>query len=82
MLQLLYGLSVVGVPVTVQGANESGEDFSVIHGLEAAVQAMCECSEIQHEKRTTLTENATKVLQYTNLSNLMIKSIYYMIVLC
>lgn len=58
---LLYGLSVVGVPVSVPVPNES-EDYSVIHGLEAAVQAMCECSEIQHEKRTTLTENATKIL--------------------
>ena len=37
-------------------------DYSVIHGLRAAIEALCECSDIQHEKRTSLTENASKVL--------------------
>ncbi|XP_021942425.1 integrator complex subunit 13 [Zootermopsis nevadensis] len=37
-------------------------EFSVIHGLRAAIEALCQCSDIQHEKRTSLTENASKVL--------------------
>lgn len=46
---------MVGVP------RAGGSEFSIVHGLRAAIQAMCECSEAQHEKRTALTENATKV---------------------
>jgi DNA/RNA-binding domain of Phe-tRNA-synthetase-like protein len=58
MLQVLNALSTVGVPAR---SHQQGE-FSVIHGLRAAIEAMCECSDIQHEKRTSLTENASKVL--------------------
>ncbi|XP_046670533.1 integrator complex subunit 13 [Homalodisca vitripennis] len=54
---LLNALSSVGIP-----PRAGGGDFSIIHGLQRAVQAMCECSEAQHEKRTALNENATKVL--------------------
>lgn len=53
--KLLNALSMVGVP------RAGGSEFSIVHGLRAAIQAMCECSEAQHEKRTALTENATKV---------------------
>ena len=58
MFQVLNALSTVGVPVR---SHQQGE-FSVIHGLRAAIEAMCECSDVQHEKRTSLTENASKVL--------------------
>ncbi|XP_054271136.1 integrator complex subunit 13 [Macrosteles quadrilineatus] len=54
---LLNALSVVGVPPRASSA-----DYSIVHGLQAAISAMCECSDAQHEKRTALTENATKVL--------------------
>lgn len=55
---ILNGTASVGVPPRAHPTNE----FSVIHGLRAAIEALCECSDIQHEKRTSLTENATKIL--------------------
>uniref|UniRef100_A0A1B6E3M0 Protein asunder n=1 Tax=Clastoptera arizonana TaxID=38151 RepID=A0A1B6E3M0_9HEMI len=58
---LVNGLSTIGVPPR-SGPQTPGIDFYVLHGLQAAIQALCECSEIQHEKRTSLTENASKVL--------------------
>ena len=58
MSRVLNALSTVGVPAR---SHQQGE-FSVIHGLRAAIEAMCDCSDVQHEKRTSLTENASKVL--------------------
>jgi len=58
MFQVSNALSTVGVPAR----SRQQEDFSVTHGLRAAILAMCECSDIQHEKRTSLKENASKVL--------------------
>ncbi|KAG8228667.1 hypothetical protein J437_LFUL008904 [Ladona fulva] len=55
---LLNTLSSVGVPNTRQ----SSRDYSMMYGLKSAIEALCECSEIQHERRTSLTENASKVL--------------------
>nr|CAD7443228.1 unnamed protein product [Timema bartmani] len=54
---IISSLATIGVPPRPQQ-----EDFSVIHGLKAAAEAHCECTDIQHEKRTSLTENASKVL--------------------
>nr|CAD7403948.1 unnamed protein product [Timema cristinae] len=54
---IISSLASIGVPPRPQQ-----EDFSVIHGLKAAAEAHCECTDIQHEKRTSLTENAIKVL--------------------
>lgn len=55
---ILNGSAHLGVPPRHQ---QSG-DFSVIHGLKAAIEAMTECSEAQHLKRTSLTENAMKLV--------------------
>lgn len=49
---LLNGLSVIGTPTPAV----SGETYNIYPGLKCAVQAMCECSEQQHEKRTSLNE--------------------------
>ncbi|XP_075231571.1 integrator complex subunit 13 asun [Lycorma delicatula] len=55
---LLNALSLIGVPPSPTRP----ADYSVVHGLQAAVQALCEASELQHEKRNSLNENASKVL--------------------
>lgn len=54
-------MSLVGIP---QRNVQPGVEFSVIHGLRAAIEALSECSELQHEKRTTqtLSEGQTKLL--------------------
>ncbi|GIY08577.1 hypothetical protein CDAR_432931 [Caerostris darwini] len=54
---LMAALAQVGPP-----ENISIKDCNVMHGLNAAIEALCECSEIQHEKRTSLTDNAGKVI--------------------
>lgn len=51
-------LAVIGPPQE----NLRSKDTNIVHGLSAAVEALCQCSEIQHEKRTSMTENAGKVL--------------------
>lgn len=52
-------MAIIGIPPR---AHQPGTDFSVIHGLRVAIEALSECSEIQREKRTSMTENATKLL--------------------
>lgn len=39
------------------------EIYSVSCGLQLAVQTMCECSELQHEYRTSLNENTPPVIK-------------------
>ncbi|XP_054708924.1 integrator complex subunit 13-like [Uloborus diversus] len=55
--QLMAGLAHVGPPV-----NSGSKETTVFHGLNSAIEALCECSEIQHERRTSLTESAGKVM--------------------
>ena len=55
----MNGMAIIGVPLRT---HQPGVDFSVIHGLRVAIEALTECSETQHEKRTSLTENASKIL--------------------
>ena len=68
--QLMAALAQVGPPQSA-----GAKDCNIIHGLNAAIESLCECSEIQHEKRTSLTENAGKVLNrgrvicFTNVKN-------------
>lgn len=50
-------LAGVGIPPAAQDTG----DYSVMHGLKLAIEALCECSELQHERRTSYTENASKV---------------------
>ncbi|KAF8766812.1 integrator complex subunit 13-like isoform X1 [Argiope bruennichi] len=54
---LMGALAQVGPP-----ENAGNKDCNVMHGLNAAIEALCECSEIQHEKRTSMTESAGKVV--------------------
>ncbi|XP_012269667.1 integrator complex subunit 13 [Athalia rosae] len=56
---VMNGMAIMGVPPL---ARQSGIDFSVIHGLRVAIEALTESSEIQQEKRTSLMENADKLL--------------------
>lgn len=52
-------MAIMGVPPP---SRQTGIDFSVIHGLRVAIEALTESSEIQHAKRTALNENANKLL--------------------
>lgn len=36
-------------------------ETSVLPGLQAAVDSICQCTDIQHEKRTSLSDNSNKV---------------------
>lgn len=54
-------MSMVGIPPrNVQ----PGVEFSVIHGLRAAIEALSECSEVQQQRRTAtaLNEGQSKLL--------------------
>lgn len=55
---LLEALADIGVPSQPRKKDEC----SIMHGLTAAIKALCECSEVQHEKRTSLTESAGSVV--------------------
>ncbi|XP_071564945.1 integrator complex subunit 13 isoform X1 [Temnothorax nylanderi] len=56
---IMNGTAILGVPTKTP---EPGEDYSVIHGLRVAIETLNECSEIQHEKRTSLNENTSKLI--------------------
>lgn len=58
-LQIMNGTAILGVPIKTP---DPGEDYSVIHGLRVAIETLNECSEIQHEKRTSLNENTSKLV--------------------
>lgn len=55
----MNGTAILGVPTKLP---KPGEDYSVIHGLRVAIETLNECSEIQHDKRTSLNENASKLV--------------------
>lgn len=55
----MNGTAILGVPAKSQ---EPGEDYSVVHGLRVAIETLNECSEIQHEKRTSLNETSSKLI--------------------
>lgn len=57
----MNAMSMVGIPPR---SVQPGVEFSVIHGLRAAIEALSECSEIQHERRTAaaLNDGQTKLL--------------------
>lgn len=58
--QVFGSLSGCGAPPKQNAGSQS--DYSVIHGFYTSIEAMCECSEVQHKKRTSLNENATELL--------------------
>ncbi|XP_063981652.1 integrator complex subunit 13 [Diachasmimorpha longicaudata] len=53
---IMNGMAIIGVPPR---GHQPGVDFSVIHGLRVAIEALTECSDIQNNKKT---ENASKLL--------------------
>lgn len=55
----MNGMAIMGVPPR---AHQSNVDFSVIHGLRVAIEALTECSDIQQEKRSASSENSSKIL--------------------
>lgn len=55
--QLMAALAAVGPP----NPRADPECCSILHGLVAAVEALCKITEYQHEARTTLMENAERV---------------------
>lgn len=57
LTHLMTALAQLGPP-----RREHAEDCNILHGLTAAIETLCECSQTQHEKRTCLTENASKVV--------------------
>ncbi|XP_060114106.1 integrator complex subunit 13 isoform X1 [Heteronotia binoei] len=55
--ELMAALAAVGPP----NPRADPECCSILHGLGAAVQALCKITEYQHEARTVLMENADRV---------------------
>ncbi|NXF23934.1 INT13 protein, partial [Rhodinocichla rosea] len=55
--ELMAALAAVGPP----NPRADPECCSILHGLVAAVEALCKITEYQHEARTTLMENAERV---------------------
>nr|XP_006001765.1 PREDICTED: protein asunder homolog isoform X1 [Latimeria chalumnae]XP_006001766.1 PREDICTED: protein asunder homolog isoform X1 [Latimeria chalumnae] len=55
--QLMAALAAVGPP----NPRADPECCSILHGLVAAVEALCKITEYQHEARTTLMEHADRV---------------------
>uniref|UniRef100_A0A7N8YM79 Integrator complex subunit 13 n=1 Tax=Mastacembelus armatus TaxID=205130 RepID=A0A7N8YM79_9TELE len=55
--ELMSALAAVGPP----NPREDPECCSILHGLVAAVEALCKITELQHEKRTALMDTAERV---------------------
>lgn len=55
--ELMSALAAVGPP----NPHEDPECCSVLHGLVAAVESLCKITELQHESRTSLMDNADRV---------------------
>ncbi|KAK3927823.1 Integrator complex subunit 13 [Frankliniella fusca] len=53
-------LGMIGVPNVATRPVHA--ENSVVPGLQAAVDSICQCTDIQHELRTSLSENASKIL--------------------
>jgi hypothetical protein len=55
----MNGMAIIGVP---SRSHQPGADFSVIHGLRVAIEALTESSENQLEKKMSGPEAASKLL--------------------
>ncbi|XP_061570784.1 integrator complex subunit 13 isoform X2 [Cololabis saira] len=55
--ELMSALAAVGPP----NPREDPECCSILHGLVAAVESLCQITELQHEKRTALMDTAERV---------------------
>ncbi|XP_034243253.1 integrator complex subunit 13 [Thrips palmi] len=53
-------LGLIGVPAPASRSVQS--ESSIFPGLQAAVDAICQCTDVQHEKRTSLSDNSNKIL--------------------
>ncbi|CAG5094071.1 Similar to INTS13: Integrator complex subunit 13 (Homo sapiens) [Cotesia congregata] len=59
LAHIMNGMAIIGIPPR---NHQPGVDYSVIHGLRVAIEALTECSEIQHSIRTSLNKNDNKLL--------------------
>lgn len=55
----MNGTAILGVPTKTP---KPGEDYSVVHGLRVAISTLNDCSDIQREKRTSLNENTSNLV--------------------
>lgn len=55
----MNGMAIIGVPPRT---HQPGTEFTVIHGLRVAIEALSECSENQQEKRIAGSESAGKLI--------------------
>lgn len=58
----MNGMSLIGVPPTHTRAVQPGLDYTVLHGLRAAIEALTEYTDIQLERRNASVEGAPKLL--------------------
>lgn len=49
----MNGMSLIGIPPPHMRSVQAGLDYTVLHGLRAAIEALSECTDIQLEKRKT-----------------------------
>lgn len=58
MTNLMAVMAQLGPPTESTNAKEC----DIVNGLAAAAEALCQCSEVQHEYRTSLTDTAGKIV--------------------
>lgn len=58
----MNGMSLIGVPPTHMRAVQPGLDYTVLHGLRAAIEALTEYTDTQLERRNASVEGAPKLL--------------------
>lgn len=56
----MNGMSLIGVPPPHMRTAQPGLDYTVLHGLRAAIEALSEYTDVQLEKRTS--DGAAKLL--------------------
>lgn len=58
----MNGMSLIGVPPPHVRAVPSGLDYTVLHGLRAAIEALSEYTDLQLERRNASIDGAPKLL--------------------
>lgn len=58
----MNGMSLIGVPPPHMRAVQPGLDYTVLHGLRAAIEALTEYTDLQLEKRNASADGAPKLL--------------------
>ncbi|KAJ8664971.1 hypothetical protein QAD02_006633 [Eretmocerus hayati] len=59
LAHIMNGMAIIGVPPR---NHQPGTDFSVVHGLRVAIEALTECSENQLEKKRAGSEASSQLL--------------------